>query len=190
MSPSPFPPSLLYGAIIKPSTLPTTLPTTERIQAATDLLSDAFKTDPTITYLLSSLTPNQRAAYRPIFFRAILTAAASNNASFDELKDWQSCGVILPPGSAADKLAPSLYPTLISVLWSIGLGGCQASPTRLSFLPVIPADSALTANAMGNGASDQSVQGESVTQGRGVLLCVFPGYEGGWAGARVVLGVG
>lgn len=112
---------------------------TERIQAATDLLSEAFRTDPTITYLLSSLNPEQRATYRPVFFHAILTAAAANNATFDETGGWKSCGVRVPPGSAVDRLGPSLYPTFLSVAWSIGLGGCRASPCHVP-LVVIPAD--------------------------------------------------
>jgi hypothetical protein len=61
-------------------------------------LSKAFEKDPTITYLLSSLTPSKRLAYLPQYFHVILSAAASNNGIFDEIDNWKSCGVLMPPG--------------------------------------------------------------------------------------------
>lgn len=81
--------------------------------------------DPTITYLLSSLTAEKRDAYRPKFFHAILAAAGMNGASFDEADGWKSCGVLMPPGSRIDQLSTAILAGFVSVLWSIGLGGCQ-----------------------------------------------------------------
>ena len=111
-----------------PCSLPviTTKKSAERVPEATDLLSQAFKADPTITYLLSSLTAEQRELYRPTFFRAILSAAAMNDASFDEINGWKSCGVIVPPGCQVDSLGTLLPAGFLSVVWSIGFGGCQA----------------------------------------------------------------
>lgn len=122
-------------------------PRLERIQAATELLSEAFNDNPTVNYILDSVNPNQRDTYLPSFFRAVLTVAAANGATFDEIGGWKSCGVICPPGSAVDWIGPSLYPMVISVAWSIGFRGCQASPhfQPHSYLPRHPLTLRLTA---------------------------------------------
>lgn len=131
---SPFSTSNIIAASINNA------PRLERIQAATELLSEAFNDDPTVNYILDSVNPNQRDTYLPSFFRAVLTVAAANGATFDEIGGWKSCGVICPPGSAVDRIGPSLYPMVISVAWSIGFRGCQASPhfQPHSYLPRHP----------------------------------------------------
>lgn len=99
---------------------------TERVQNATEVLSKAFEVDPTITYLLNSMSKEQRLACLPQCFSALLTAAALNHASLDEAGDWKSCGVLVPPGCKIDNPLTLLPAGLLSVLWTIGLGGCQA----------------------------------------------------------------
>src|SRR5437763_16949941 len=77
-------------------------PSTERVPAAVTLLSKAFETDPVITYFLSSLNPDERLGYIAAYFRSLLTAAALNGASFDEVGDWSCCAVWVPPGRHVD----------------------------------------------------------------------------------------
>jgi len=92
----------------------------ENINAAAQLISDAFKYDPTTTYLLSALPPAQRDAYRPKFFTTIFTAAAANHATFEEAENWLSCGVILPPGRKYDNVRSLVPAGFLSALWTIG----------------------------------------------------------------------
>ena len=69
----------------------------------------------------------QRISYLPRFFHTLLTAAAMNNASLDEVDDWWSCGVLLPPGRRFDNPLTALPADLLAVLWNVGIGGCLAS---------------------------------------------------------------
>jgi len=95
------------------------------VQAATEHLSKLFEDDPCITYVLCSMTREQRLAYLPAYFDVLLTAAAMNNATFEEINDWGSCAVMMPPGSRVDNPFTILQSGFISVLWNIGVGGCS-----------------------------------------------------------------
>ncbi|MCJ1231965.1 hypothetical protein MMC12_008645, partial [Toensbergia leucococca] len=96
-----------------------------RIEAATALLSEAFEDDPTIVYLLSFPTKAQQLAYTPTYFRTLLTAAALNNASIDEVDDWKSCGIMMPPDSSLTNPLTLIPAGFASVIWTLGLGGLQ-----------------------------------------------------------------
>jgi hypothetical protein len=63
----------------------------DRGQAAASLLSDAFKSDPTITYILSSMIPLQCESFRPKLFKGLLTAATQNQALIHEVNNRESC---------------------------------------------------------------------------------------------------
>ena len=97
------------------------------MQQAAEVLSQAFVTDPTVTYLLSSMSKESRLAYLPQFFRTALTAAALNGALIGEVDNWSSCGVMMPPDGKADNPLTLLQAGLLSALWNIGIGGCKAS---------------------------------------------------------------
>ena len=63
----------------------------ERVAAASSVYSKAFETDPVITYLLSPMgSRSARLAYLPAYFKALLTAASMNKASFFEANDFKS----------------------------------------------------------------------------------------------------
>ena len=66
-----------------------------------------------------------RLAYLPKYFDGLLTAAAMNNAIFDETEGWKSCGVLMPPGCRVDNPLTMLPAGFIPMLWNIGVGGCQ-----------------------------------------------------------------
>jgi hypothetical protein len=72
------------------------------------------------------MSKEQRLAYLPKYFSALLTAAALSHASFEEVGDWKSCGVLVPPSCKIDNPFTLLPAGFLSVLWTIGIGGCQA----------------------------------------------------------------
>jgi len=58
-----------------------------------------------------------------------MTAAARNGASFDEVNDWESCGVLVPPKRNIGKTS-ALIPaagTLIPTLFRLGWVGCKVA---------------------------------------------------------------
>ena len=99
----------------------------ERVGQAAELLSGVFDTDPLITYFLGTLSKEKRLAYLPAYFRALLTAAALNGATFEEVDDWASCAVLMPPGRKIDNWVTLLPAGLMGVLWNLGTTGCLVS---------------------------------------------------------------
>lgn len=75
--------------------------------------------------MLCSMNPEARLAYLPKYFDALLTAAAMNQASFDEIDDWKACGVLMPPGCRVDNPFTIIQAGFIPMLWNIGIRGCQ-----------------------------------------------------------------
>lgn len=69
----------------------------ERCRAAAALHGETFKTDPAITFLMHDWRKEDRLAYLPDYFVTLMTAAAMNDAVFDEA--WIS-------GPSEDRLAP------------------------------------------------------------------------------------
>jgi hypothetical protein len=104
----------------------------ERVEKAAKLLSDAFETDSYVTYIMSSLPLEQRNAYRPKFFSALLTAAAINGATFSEANGWKSCGVLFPPGKDLVSPRTVLLPGSLSAMWTLGFAACRVSPPKQS----------------------------------------------------------
>lgn len=99
--------------------------TTERVKDCARVLTSAFTDDPTITWILNSMSREERIAYLPKFFTAVCAAGALNGGTFEEIGDWKSCGILLPPGSDVGNLATLLPAGLPSVFWSIGFQGCK-----------------------------------------------------------------
>ena len=99
--------------------------TLEWLSNAVNLLSKAFENDPVITYMLGSMRPEKRVAYLPKYFDALLTAAALNKATFEEVDDWSSCSVMMPPGHRVDNPLTMLPSGIIPLLWNVGIKGCS-----------------------------------------------------------------
>jgi hypothetical protein len=78
-----------------------------------------------ITYLLHTLPLAKRASYLPNYFAALLKAAALNGGTFEEVGDWKSCGVLIPPGSRVDNFWTLLPAGFLGVAWTLGVGGCK-----------------------------------------------------------------
>ena len=70
------------------------------------------------------MAPAARTAYLPDYFGALLTAAALNKASIDEIGGWRSCGVLVPPGVRVDNPWTLLPAGLVGMAWAVGARGC------------------------------------------------------------------
>jgi hypothetical protein len=95
------------------------------VQNVSKLLGKVFEKDPVITYMLQSLSPEERLAYMPTYFNSLFTAAASNRATFLEANDWSSCVVLMPPGAKVDNPLTLIPSGLLGVFWMIGIAGCR-----------------------------------------------------------------
>ncbi|PVH85718.1 hypothetical protein DL98DRAFT_36787 [Cadophora sp. DSE1049] len=100
------------------------------VPPATTLLSTAFLTDPTMTYILSSLSESERPAYLPIYFKTLLTAATLNGASIScitnaESGEWDSCGVLMPQDADVGNMWTAVQAGWLGVLWKLGWRGYQ-----------------------------------------------------------------
>ena len=84
------------------------------------------------------MTKEQRLSYLPKYFTVLLTAATLNHASIDEVNGWESCGILLPPGYKVDNPLTLLPAGFFSVLWTVGIGGCQARSPPTPTLPAEP----------------------------------------------------
>ena len=78
------------------------------------------------------MTPTERDVFRPKFFKALLIAAARNGASFHEVNDWESCGVLVPPAKRVDGLSGLVLAAgkIIPTLFGLGYAGCKVCLTR------------------------------------------------------------
>jgi GNAT superfamily N-acetyltransferase len=96
----------------------------ERIPTTASLYATSFRSDPVITYLLSTLPPPHRHAYLGEYFTRLATAAALNSAIFSEASDYSSISIVLPPGKSVDNPWTLIPAGLFSVLWRLGWKGC------------------------------------------------------------------
>jgi len=102
------------------------------VQAAAVLLSEAFEDDPTVTYTVPSMNREQRLEFLPRYMTALLSSAAMNNAIFDQVDDWKSCGVLMPPGCKYDNTWTMCQAGFLPILWATGLEGCRRMISELS----------------------------------------------------------
>ncbi|UNI13365.1 hypothetical protein JDV02_000115 [Purpureocillium takamizusanense] len=95
------------------------------VAPAAAVLAPVFEDDPAITYVLNSLPRQERIAYLPAYFTALLTAAALNRAVFYEAASWQCTSVVMPPGEDVGNPWTLIPAGLVDMLRRIGFGGCK-----------------------------------------------------------------
>lgn len=67
----------------------------------------------------------KRFEYLGEYFHILMTAATMNHAIFHEIGNWQSCGVLMPPGMTVDNPLTIIQAGFISLLWSVGFQGVK-----------------------------------------------------------------
>ena len=94
------------------------------IPQTASLYKEAFRSDPTITYVLGSLAQTRRHAYLEEYFTRVATAAALNSAIFEEASDFSSCSILMPPGKTVDNPWTLIPAGIFQLLWRLGFTGC------------------------------------------------------------------
>ncbi|KAJ0115560.1 hypothetical protein J7T55_010382 [Diaporthe amygdali] len=94
----------------------------ERVDRTVQALTPAFRGDPVYTWLLHTSNSSDHESVRFKLLRAFLTQCALNNGLFIEVDDYGSCGLLIPPGAAAENPWTLLQAGIIPALWNIGLG--------------------------------------------------------------------
>lgn len=120
------------GGAAAPDVKVTTSTGQDYIDRHTAVLAKAFATDPAITYMLSSLTPEKRTAYHPQYMHILLRASMLNKGIFVEAEDWSCAAVWMPPGERIDNELTILQAGLLGLLWNIGLKGCWRMMSEFS----------------------------------------------------------
>ncbi|KAK5163633.1 uncharacterized protein LTR77_010582 [Saxophila tyrrhenica] len=87
---------------------------------AAALTAEAFKNDPTIRYILGTMTDKTRKAYLPAYFNTLFRAAMLNGAVFQEANDWSSCAVWMLPGRKVDNPWTMVPAGLLGMVWKMG----------------------------------------------------------------------
>lgn len=95
------------------------------IQPAVNVLAVSFKYDPIITYTMNSMTEEERIAYLDTFFRVIMKTSILSKATIYEASSWQSCLIVVPPGSKVDSMRVMIPAGGLGVIAKIGLGGLK-----------------------------------------------------------------
>jgi len=95
------------------------------VAPAASVLAPVFEDDPAITYVLNALPRQDRLAYLPAYFTALLNAAALNRAVFYEAASWQCTSVVMPPGEDVGNPWTLIPAGLLPMLGKIGFGGCK-----------------------------------------------------------------
>lgn len=96
----------------------------ERLKQTAALYAEAFRDDPAIAYVLGNLSVSQRHAYLHEYFTRIGTAAALNDAVFEEAENFSSITIIMLPGKRVDNPWTLIPAGVFQVLWKIGFAGC------------------------------------------------------------------
>ena len=125
----------------------------ERLPATVELYSDAFRTDPVISYFLNSLDGDELNTYRHSLFQALLKAAALNKGIWyeahkpegaDGLDSKNHCcrAVLMPPETVLDGIVTIFKAGVFGVVWNLGLGGVRVSlaTATTSFLRIADPD--------------------------------------------------
>lgn len=95
----------------------------EYLRPAADLLGEAFKDDPVIRWMTSSMPDSTRVAYLPTYWYTLLNQALLNDAVLQGANDWSCCAVWMLPGKQVDNPLTISPMGLTALLWNIGLGG-------------------------------------------------------------------
>ncbi|KGO44378.1 Acyl-CoA N-acyltransferase [Penicillium expansum] len=90
-----------------------------------------FDTDPVIAYMLLSMSQEERLAYLPTYWTALIKSALLNHAVITEADDWKAASVMIPPGGYIENAWTLLWAGFLGVLWRIGFAGIKVgeSPT-------------------------------------------------------------
>ncbi|TVY78233.1 putative N-acetyltransferase [Lachnellula suecica] len=118
----------------------------EYVPGAATVFSNAFKTDPTINYLLSSLPAAERELYRPKFFQVLASAAILNGGTIEEIDDFKSCGIMMPPGKDVGNPLSWVQAGFVGMLWKLGIGGVRKMLNEIEPLKEGPKAKALLTN--------------------------------------------
>ncbi|KAJ5823848.1 Acyl-CoA N-acyltransferase [Penicillium robsamsonii] len=89
------------------------------------LNSRVFDTDPVITYMLLTLSQQERSAYLPTFWTTLIKSALLNDAVITEADGWKAASVMTPPGRYMDNTWTLVWAGFLSVLWKLGLPGVR-----------------------------------------------------------------
>ncbi|KAJ5497703.1 Acyl-CoA N-acyltransferase [Penicillium expansum] len=84
-----------------------------------------FDTDPVIAYMLLSMSQEERLAYLPTYWTALIKSALLNHAVITEADDWKAASVMIPPGGYIENAWTLLWAGFLGVLWRIGLAGIK-----------------------------------------------------------------
>jgi hypothetical protein len=90
-------------------------------------MAETFINDPVIAYLLHNMSQEKRVAYLPQYFKALLTGAALNEATFSEINGFKSCLVVMPPGKRVDNPRTMVQAGLFQMMGNVGWGPCSVS---------------------------------------------------------------
>ncbi|CAK3849354.1 Acyl- N-acyltransferase [Lecanosticta acicola] len=91
-----------------------------------EVLSRAFRTDPVIRFLTSSLSDEAHNAYLESYMHTLVKAAILNDAKLEEAEGWQCVAVWMPPRKRVDNIATIVPAGFIPVVARLGLGGAKA----------------------------------------------------------------
>lgn len=69
----------------------------------------------------------RKANSLPQYFRALLTGAALNDATFSEINGFKSCLVVMPPGKRMDNPWTMVQAGLFQKMANVGWGPCSVS---------------------------------------------------------------
>lgn len=85
-----------------------------------------------IAYMLNNLDPAARRAYMPDYFKCLVTASVLNRGTISEATNWQSCAIVMPPGSDIGNPWTLVPAGLLGVMWTLGLGGARKALVEYS----------------------------------------------------------
>lgn len=103
------------------------------MEKATKVLAGAFREDPSITYCLNNIECGRRSSARQVLLCSLLNGALQKGGSIDEVNDFDSCGVLVPPRNKARQSTSNHTIGLKEELISAGLGECLVR-TLLTFV--------------------------------------------------------
>lgn len=101
--------------------------TTGMLSSVAALNGRVFDTDPVIAYMLLGMSQQERLAYLPTYWTALIKSALLNHAVITEADGWKAASVMIPPGGYIDNAWTLLWAGFLGVLWRIGLPGVKVS---------------------------------------------------------------
>ncbi|RAQ43813.1 Protein kinase-like domain protein [Aspergillus flavus] len=109
-----------------------TVKSADQVEKAAKVLAGAFREDPSITYCLNNIECGRRSSARQVLLCSLLNGALQKGGSIDEVNDFDSCGVLVPPRSKARQSTSNHTIGLKEELISAGLGECLAQLREIS----------------------------------------------------------